>query len=123
MAIYYIGSYDILDKEQFKKYPPLVASLLPKYQGEVLASDLEAVCVEGTKRTMNAIVKFPSLELALAFYNDPEYQQKIKPIRINSVTNCTMVLVKESIGLTIGSVTHLIGSASRNWSFAHPENA
>jgi len=95
MAIYYIGSYDILDMDQFKKYPPLVASLLPKYQGEVLASDLEAVCVEGTKRTMNAIVKFPSLELALAFYNDPEYQQKIKPIRINSVANCTMVLVKE----------------------------
>jgi hypothetical protein len=35
------------------------------------------------------------MEDALGFYNDPEYQEKIRPIRINSTANCTMVLVKE----------------------------
>jgi hypothetical protein len=29
MAVYYIGTYDIVDPEQFKKYPPLVMALLP----------------------------------------------------------------------------------------------
>ena len=95
MAVYYIGSYDIVNTDEFKNYPPKVLALLPKYKGEVLASDVEAVSVEGKPKMMNAIVRFPSVEHALGFYNDPEYQENIKPIRINSTTNCTMLLVKE----------------------------
>jgi uncharacterized protein (DUF1330 family) len=95
MAVFYIGSYDIANKEEFQKYPPKVLALIPKYGGEVLASDIEAVCLEGKAKTMNAIIKFPSMEAALGCYNDPEYQEKIKPIRINSTGNCTMVLVKQ----------------------------
>jgi uncharacterized protein (DUF1330 family) len=95
MSAYYIGSYDIVNMEEFQKYPPKVLALLPKYGGEVLASDIQAVSLEGTAKTMNAIIRFPSMESALNCYNDPEYQDKIKPIRINSTTNCTMVLVKE----------------------------
>ena len=95
MSVYYIGSYDIVNMEEFQKYPPKVLALLPKYGGEVLASDIQAVSLEGIAKTMNAIIRFPSMESALNCYNDPEYQDKIKPIRINSTTNCTMVLVKE----------------------------
>jgi len=95
MSVYYIGSYDIVNMEEFQKYPPKVLALLPKYGGEVLASDIQVVSLEGTAKTMNAIIRFPSMESALNCYNDPEYQDKIKPIRINSTTNCTMVLVKE----------------------------
>ena len=95
MAVYYIGSYDILDMGEFKNYPPKVAALLSKYGGQVLASDVEAIGLEGKPKTMNAIVKFPSKESALGFYNDPEYQENIRPIRIRSTDNCTMVLVKE----------------------------
>ena len=95
MAVYYIGSYDILNMEEFQNYPPKVSALLPKYGGEVLASDIQAVSLEGKAKTMNAIVKFPSMEAAINCYNDPEYQQQIKPIRIRSTGNCTMVLVHE----------------------------
>jgi uncharacterized protein (DUF1330 family) len=95
MAVYYIGSYDIADMKEFQKYPPKVLELLPKYGGEVLASDVEAVSLEGKAKTMNAIVKFPSMEAAMGFYNDDEYQENIRPIRINSTTNCTMLLVKQ----------------------------
>jgi uncharacterized protein (DUF1330 family) len=95
MSVYYIGSYDIVNMEEFKNYPPKVLELIPKYGGEVLASDLEAVSLEGNAKTLNAIIKFPSMEAALSCYNDPEYQEKIKPIRINSTANCTMVLVME----------------------------
>ena len=95
MAVYYIGSYDILNMDVFQNYPPKVLALLPKYKGEVLASDVEALVLEGKIKTMNAIVKFPSMEAALGFYNDPEYQEKIRPIRLGSTTNCTMVLVKQ----------------------------
>jgi uncharacterized protein (DUF1330 family) len=94
MAVYYINSYDIVDVEEFQKYPPKVRPLLMKYGAEVIASDTQAICLEGEARTMNAIIKFPSEEAALECYKDPEYEI-IKQIRINSTKNCTMVLVKE----------------------------
>ena len=74
--------------------PPLVMALLPKYGGEVLASDTKAVVVEGTIRTMNAIIRFPSKEAALGLYNDPEYQEA-KRIRQASTNNISMVIVAE----------------------------
>ena len=94
MAAYYIGSYDIVDPNEFQKYPPVVLSLLPKYGGEVLASDTAAFVVEGTTRTMNAIIRFPSKEAALGLYNDPDYQEA-KRIRQRSTRNVSMVLVDE----------------------------
>ena len=94
MAAYYIGTYDIVDPNEFQKYPPVVLSLLPKYGGEVLASDTSAFVVEGTARTMNAIIRFPSKEAALQLYNDPAYQDA-KRIRQASTRNVSMVLVDE----------------------------
>jgi uncharacterized protein (DUF1330 family) len=94
MAVYYIGTYDIIDPEAFKKYPPVVLALLPKYGGEVLASDTAALLVEGTARTMNAIIRFPSKEAALGLYNDPAYQEA-KRIRQASTRNTSMVVVDE----------------------------
>ena len=94
MAIFYIGSYDIIDPTEFQKYPPLVLALLPKYGGVVLASDTAGVLVEGTARTMNAIIRFPSKEAALGLYNDPAYQEA-KRIRQASTKNISMILVED----------------------------
>ena len=94
MAVFYIGTYDIVDPTEFQKYPPIVLSLLPKYGGEVLASDTAPFVVEGTARTMNAIIRFPSREAALGLYNDPAYQEG-KKIRQASTKNISMVLVDE----------------------------
>ena len=94
MAVFYIGSYDIVDPTEFQKYPPIVISLLPKYGGVVMASDTAGFLVEGTKRTMNAIIRFPSKEAALGLYNDPGYQEA-KRIRQASTKNTSMVLVEE----------------------------
>jgi uncharacterized protein (DUF1330 family) len=94
MAAFYIGTYDIVDANEFQKYPPLVMALLPRYGGEVLASDTAGVLVEGAMRTMNAIMRFPSKEAALELYNDPDYQEA-KRIRQSSTRNVSMVLVDE----------------------------
>jgi len=94
MAVFYIGTYDIVDPKEFQKYPPIVMALLPKYGGVVLASDTNGVLVEGTARTMNAIIRFPSKEAALGLYNDPLYQEG-KRIRQASTKNTSMVLVEE----------------------------
>ncbi|HSE68628.1 MAG TPA: DUF1330 domain-containing protein, partial [Gemmatimonadales bacterium] len=65
MPVYYIGMYDIDDPEQFQGYPPRVLALLPRYGGEILASDTSPFLIEGKARTMNAIIRFPSREAAL----------------------------------------------------------
>ncbi|MEO5799813.1 MAG: DUF1330 domain-containing protein [Gemmatimonadales bacterium] len=96
MAVYYIGIYDINDPIAFQQYPPVVFVLLPRYGGEVLASDTAAFVIEGTARTMNAIIRFPSREAALGLYNDPEYQEA-KRIRQGATSNVTMVLVEEFV--------------------------
>jgi uncharacterized protein (DUF1330 family) len=72
----------------------MVLSLLLKYGGEVLASDTAALVVEGTARTMSAIIRFPSKEAALGLYNDPAYQEA-KRIRQASTKNISMVPVDE----------------------------
>ena len=41
MAVLYIGTYDIVDPEQFKKYPPLVNALVPKNVGMLLAEEIQ----------------------------------------------------------------------------------
>ena len=94
MPVYYIGSYDIVDPAEFQKYPPIVMALVPRYGGEVLASDTNAFPVEGHARTMNAIIRFPSKEAVLGLYNDPDYQEA-KRIRQRSTTNVSMVVVDE----------------------------
>jgi uncharacterized protein (DUF1330 family) len=93
MHVYYIITYDIINAEDFSNYGPKVIPYLSKFGGEVLASDTDGIAVEGKPRTMNAIIKFPSEELALKCYNDPEYLA-IKAIRMRSTKNTTMVLVK-----------------------------
>jgi uncharacterized protein (DUF1330 family) len=95
MATYYIGSYDIDDPAAFAAYPPIVIALLPKYGGELLAADTDGFAVEGSPRTMNAIIRFPSREAALGLYNDPDYQDA-KRLRQRSTSNVTMVLVEGS---------------------------
>lgn len=94
MSVYYIGTYDITNPAEFAKYPPKVFALLPKYGGEVLASDVNGFLVEGTARTMNAVIRFPSKEHALGLYNDPDYQEA-KRIRQASTANVSMVIAAE----------------------------
>jgi uncharacterized protein (DUF1330 family) len=92
--VYYIGSYDIVDPEAFKAYPARVIALLPKYGGQVLASDTSAYVLEGEPRRMNAIIRFPSKAAALGMYTDADYQEA-KRIRQASTRNATLILVQE----------------------------
>ena len=96
MPVYYMNSYDIVNPDEYQKYGPLAIPLIIRYGGEVLAADVNGVAVEGTAKNMNAIIRFPSEEAALNCYNDPEYQE-VKKIRINSTSNCSMVLVKHLV--------------------------
>ncbi|NSL87867.1 DUF1330 domain-containing protein [Chitinophaga solisilvae] len=91
MSVYYINSYDITDPAAYAVYGPQVIQLLQQYGAEVLASDLNAIAVEGTRCHMHAIIRFPSEEAALQCYNDPAYQP-LKELRQRATENCRMIL-------------------------------
>ncbi|CAM1341040.1 DUF1330 domain-containing protein [Tenacibaculum aestuarii] len=93
MPVYFIISYDIVDFELFQNYPPKVAALLQDYEGEILVSDTEAIAIEGEKKMMHAILKFPSKELAMECFNSKAYQEA-KPFRQNSTKDNTVVLAQ-----------------------------
>ena len=94
MAVYLINNYDITNLDEFKKYGPLVIPIILKHGGQVLASDVEGIAIEGNPKRMNAIIRFPSEEAVRNCYNDPAYEA-IKQIRINSTTNTSIVMVHE----------------------------
>ena len=94
MSVYLINSYDIIDADVFQNYPPKVLPILEKYGAKVLSSDTTATALEGTAKTMNAIIEFPSEEAVWNCYNDPEYVE-IRKIRWSSTRNTAMVIAKQ----------------------------
>ena len=65
MAVYYINTYDITDMEEFQNYPPKVRPLLAKYKAEVIAMDMQPICLEGEARMMNALLRIQNTNMLL----------------------------------------------------------
>ena len=95
MAAYILVTYDIVDPKAFEPYVPGVIPLLQKHGAEVLVADIDAKTLEGTARGVNVVLKFPSEEAALAFYNDPAYAP-VRKIRRDSCKDNYVVLAKEA---------------------------
>lgn len=75
---YWIVRLDITDQEKFKAYLVANVEALKKYGAHFLARAGRCEIPEGTSRTRNTIVEFPSYEAALACWKSPEYQKAIK---------------------------------------------
>ena len=90
--IYLVNSYNIHDADTLKHYPPPVVKLFEKYGAKVLALETNPKTLEGAPKTMNAIIEFPSEEVLMAMYNDPEYKAIIH-YRHDSTSDTTMVIL------------------------------
>ena len=95
MSAYIIASYDIEDPKGYEDYLPGVRPLLAKHGAEVLVADYDARALEGDRRSVYVVLRFPSEEAALAWYHDPDYGP-VKKIRFASCNNENLVLAKPS---------------------------
>ena len=88
MSGYAIFNIEIKKPEEYKEYVEKVKPLAEKFGGEYVVRGGEAKVLEGTwtyPRTV--VIKFPSYEKALEWYNSDEYKP-IKQIRLeNSIGN------------------------------------
>ena len=83
-----IANIDVKNIEAYKVYVERVFPIVKKYGGEYLIRAGEYKIIEGNwKHPRTVVIKFPTYEKALEWYNSEEYKP-IKPIRLaNSVAN------------------------------------
>ncbi|WP_187430702.1 hypothetical protein ROLI_000510 [Roseobacter fucihabitans] len=75
---YIIGNIDLKDGEAYKPYSARNDILVPRHGGKFLARGGSSEILEGAAHPRHVIIEFPSYDAALAFYNDPEYQENMK---------------------------------------------
>ena len=88
MSGYLIGTIDIKNPEAYKEYLAKVTDIVKKFGGEYLVRAGEYTVMEGKwDYSRNVVIKFPSYEKALEWYNSEEYKP-VRQIRLdNSVGN------------------------------------
>lgn len=81
MAAYLIARIDITDPDHYRQYSAQTPGVIEKFGGRFIARGGEIVTLEGQEETRRiALVEFPSLEQAKAFYRSAEYQE-VKKLR------------------------------------------
>ena len=75
---YWIVRVDIDNPDQYKKYTLANGAPLKKYGARFLARAGQLTVVEGSSRSRNAIIEFPSYQAALDCYRSPEYQDAMR---------------------------------------------
>ena len=95
MAGYVIAQIDLKSKEGYKEYADKVPTTVKNFGGEYLVRAGEFKSLEGEwKFGRNVVIKFPSYEKALEWYNSKEYQP-IKQIRIDNAKSNGIIIQGE----------------------------
>ena len=92
MAGYLIGTIEVKNPEAYKEYLAKVTAIVKKFGGEYLVRAGEYTEIEGKwKYSRNVVIKFPSYEKALEWYNSEEYKP-VKKIRLdNSISDAIII--------------------------------
>lgn len=75
---YWIARIDVADPEQYKAYVAANAEPFRKYGARFLVRAGRFENPEGTSRTRNVVIEFPTYQAALDCWKSAEYQQAIK---------------------------------------------
>ena len=81
---YVIAQIKVTNQEKYKEYVEKVTSIVEKFDGEYLIRNGEHQVVEGESQFPRIVLlKFPSYERALEWYNSKEYET-VKKIRMDN---------------------------------------
>ena len=75
---YWVGTVDVKNQDEYKKYADLAGSALSKAGAKVLSRGGKIKNLEGKMINRVVIVEFPSLKDAEKFYNSDEYAGALK---------------------------------------------
>ena len=89
---YWIARVDIDDMEQYKRYIVANAEPFRKFGARFLVRSGQHQVAEGSARTRNVVLEFPSYQAAVDCWHSPEYQAAIK-LR-EDVSKADMVIIE-----------------------------
>ncbi len=75
---YWIARVDVTDPEGYKAYVAANAEAFKKYGARFLVRAGRFESLEGSSRSRNVVIEFPSYQAALDCWKSPEYQAAIK---------------------------------------------
>ncbi|WP_158912785.1 DUF1330 domain-containing protein [Caulobacter sp. S45] len=96
MSVYMIFRFDVTDLDKLRGYGAAVQPLLKRHQAEILVIDLEGKILEGDSQLFTVVLKFASEDLAMAFYDDPDYVP-LKLVRAEATDNTSVILCKSFV--------------------------
>jgi uncharacterized protein (DUF1330 family) len=75
---YWIAQVDVADTEKYKAYIQANAMPLKKFGAKFLVRAGRFEIPEGTNRSRNVLIEFPTYQAALDCYKSPGYQEALK---------------------------------------------
>jgi uncharacterized protein (DUF1330 family) len=96
MSALWIAHVTVTDEEAYKKYAAIATEAIAEHGGVFLARGGRYQQLEGNDRKRNVVVRFPSLEDAVACYNSPRYQEALSHAKDASERD--LVVVEEMEG-------------------------
>jgi uncharacterized protein (DUF1330 family) len=93
MGVYLLAEIEIADREAYEQYQERTRGVLPKFGGEVLATEEAPVVLEGEwPATRTVLVRFADEEHALQWFHSDEYRAAVVHRRRGAKAN--LVLLK-----------------------------
>ena len=71
---YWVAHVDVQDAEAYKDYVASNGVAFAKFGGRFLVRGGQFEALEGSSRSRNVVIEFPSYEAAVACWDSPEYQ-------------------------------------------------
>ncbi len=87
----WIANVDVHDADKYDEYIRIASVVIPEHGGEFIARGGRYVQLEGRERKRNVVTRFPSVEAAVAAYNDPRYQEAVRLAKASSEREIVVV--------------------------------
>lgn len=94
---YWIARVDVYDAEAYKKYVEHNGAAFKKFGGRFLVRGGAVELKEGTARSRNVVIEFPTYQAALDCFNSPEYQHALS-FRRGVVSSADLIIIEGYTG-------------------------
>lgn len=90
---YWVARVDVADPESYKAYVAANAEPFRKYGARFLVRAGRFENPEGSSRTRNVVIEFPSYQAALDCWHSPEYQAAMQ-LRLPPIATIDLAIVE-----------------------------
>ncbi|WP_045390176.1 DUF1330 domain-containing protein [Falsirhodobacter sp. alg1] len=91
MSALWITNIEVTDAESYAKYASAAGAPIAAHGGVFLHRSGNYVQLEGRERKRNVVIRFPSIEAAMACYNSAEYQAALEHAKNASIRDLVVV--------------------------------